>query len=345
MGRIAVDGPTGWAGTTAQVVAESLGSSRGAVHAFRQSTSGTEAIRIGRRDASGSALGPNDAFRVGSLSKLVIATVVLTLRERGEPLIDLDEPLATYLGDDSVGARATIRALLSHRSGLPSYTEHPRFNEETLADRDKWWEPREVLSTFIENCPPGSALATAQSYSNTNYLLLGLAIESVTAQPLHDVIRHELVAPLGLSRTVLPHAGWDRPDWLVPAWSPGTLRGDPRDPYTSFESAAWAAGAMVSSAADLASLIDALFDDAFLDPGRRREMMTPSLGDHGFGLRTMQLGRRRWLGHLGIIRGYMSAMRFDRRGNQKVIVLTNNDLINVDELANQLATASEDLSG
>jgi D-alanyl-D-alanine carboxypeptidase len=322
------------------LVAESIGSRRGAVHAFRQSPRGTEVIRIGRRDASGTALGPNDAFRVGSLSKLIVATLVLTLRDGGEPLLDLDAPLATYLGTDSVGARATIRALLSHRSGLPGYTEHPGFEHATLDDRDRWWTPREVLGTFIEGRPPGEALAAVQSYSNTNFLLLGLAIERVTARPLHDVIRDELVARLGLTRTVLPHAGWNRPDWLVPAWSPGTLRGGSRDPYTSFESAAWAAGAVVSSAADLASIIDALFDDEFLDPGRRREMMTPSLGDYAFGVRTMQLGRRRWLGHLGIIRGYMSAIRFDRRGEQKVIVLTNNDLINVDALANLLVTSA-----
>ena len=337
-GALPTSSAPGSAGSLEQLVAAAVGSRRGAVHAVRQSTSGTETVRIGGRDASGDALGPDEAFRVGSLSKLVIATLVLTLGDRGEPLFNLDEPLATYLGADSVGANATIRALLSHRSGLPGYTEHPRFEEATLADRDRWWTPLEVLSTFIEDSPPGEALATAQSYSNTNYLLLGLAVERVTAKPLHDVIRDQLVARLGLSRTVLPHAGWDRPDWLVPAWSPGTLRGNPGDSYASFESAAWAAGAVVSSAADLAVLIDALFDDQFLDPDRRREMMTPSLGQWAFGLRTFQLGRRTWLGHLGIIRGYMSAMRFDRGRKQKVIVLTNNDLINVDELADLLAT-------
>ena len=69
-------------------------------------------------------------------------------------------------------------------------------------------------------------------------------------------------------------------------------------------------------------------------------MMTPSLGQFAFGLRTFQLGRRTWLGHLGVIRGYMSAVRFDPRSKRMVIALTNNDLINVDQLADQLATTS-----
>jgi D-alanyl-D-alanine carboxypeptidase len=325
--------------TAAQLVTESIGSRRGGVHAFRRTASGEEDIRSGRRDAAGGALGPDDAFRVGSISKLVVATLVLTLRDAGGPLIDLDEPLAAYLGNDSVGARATIRALLSHRSGLPGYTDHPEFEETTLVDRDRWWTPREVLDTFVDPSP-GEALAPVASYSNTNYLLLGLAVEAVTGRPLHEVIRDELAVRLGLSRTMLPHAGWDRPDWLVPAWSPGTLRGNPDDQYTSFESAAWAAGAVISSVADLATLIDALFDDAFLDPVRRREMMTPAVGDFGFGLRTMQVGPREWVGHLGVIRGYMSAIRLDRRSTDRVVVLTNDDLINVDVLANQLASGA-----
>jgi D-alanyl-D-alanine carboxypeptidase len=320
----------------ARFVAESRGTRRGAVHAFCQGSNGTHNIRVGRRDSTGGELSTNDAFRVGSISKLMVATLVLTLRDGDRPLIDVDAPIATYLGSDSVGARATIRALLSHRSGIPGYTDHPCFEEATLAARDRWWTPQEVLDTFVDDSP-GEALTAIPSYSNTNYLLLGLAIEAVTNRPLHDVVRDELAGRVGLTRTLLPHAGWERPGWLVPGWSPGTLRGHPEDAYTSFESAAWAAGGMISSVADLTTLIDALFDDEFLDPIRRNEMMTPAVGDFGFGLRTMQLGRREWLGHLGVIRGYMSAIRLDRRSQDKVIVLTNDDLINVDVLANQLA--------
>jgi D-alanyl-D-alanine carboxypeptidase len=144
------------------------------------------------------SLKPDHRFRIGSVMKVFVATVVLQLVEEGALALDGDAgPIAEGV---------TIRQLLNHTSGFPNF--HDDFLsllEPYRKNRNqRWWlTPREQLAMAKERprlFPPG----TGWSYTGTNYLMLGLIVEETTGATLRQELRRRIVQPLGLEATDLP---------------------------------------------------------------------------------------------------------------------------------------------
>ena len=155
--------------------------------------SGTTGKADGVRD-----LQVDDQFAIASITKSVVAAQVMLMVEAGE--LGLDDLVADHLpGDLQIDTdEATIRNLLSHRSGLPDYYElGPLENIQT--DPQRVWTPTELLELVpTERTPPASTF----SYAETNYLLLKLVIEHLRGRPLADVLRDGALAIDGLERLV-----------------------------------------------------------------------------------------------------------------------------------------------
>ncbi|MDJ0771754.1 MAG: serine hydrolase domain-containing protein [Ilumatobacter sp.] len=142
-------------------------------------------------------------------------------------------------------------------------------------------------------------------YSNTNYLILGVLIEEITGQPYHEVVRRRIIEPLDLAATYLD--GFEE----VPApFDPygGSDPSAPDEQYdsTSITTAAWAAGAIVSSAEDLHRLCAALFDDRIISAASVAEMTAG--GEYGLGVELSDWPRG-LVGHGGAISGYGTFVR------------------------------------
>ena len=88
------------------------------------------------------------------------------------------------------------------RSGLPSYTEAPELTESPDHDATRVWTPEEVLAIFKR--PSLFAPGKEFNYCNTNYVLLGLIVEQIEAEPLARVFQDRLFGPLGMKNTLLP---------------------------------------------------------------------------------------------------------------------------------------------
>ena len=139
----------------------------------------------------------NDQFAIGSVTKSVIAAQVMQMVETGE--LELDDPATDHLPPDfhfdTNGA--TIRQLLSHRSGIPDYFG---LIEETLADdRLRAWKPAELLELVPdERAPVGDSF----EYAETNYLLLGLVIEHLRRQSVAEALRDGVLDIEGAERLI-----------------------------------------------------------------------------------------------------------------------------------------------
>jgi D-alanyl-D-alanine carboxypeptidase len=254
--------------------------------------------------------GPGDRFRIGSVTKSFVATLVLQLV--GEGRLSLDDDLERWLpGLVPGGERITVRELLNHTSGLYNYTDD-------LPDPPRRLRPRELVAIATGHKPlfaPGREF----SYSNTNYILAGMLVERVSGQPLADQLQQRILQPLGLENTELPTTerriagphvrGYAPPDkdWQV---SDGPARlVDVTEMDTSW---AWAAGAMVSTTADLARFYQALLGGQLLTPELLKQMRTtvdasqPGRGmRYGLGLEVLRpgCGVELW-GHGGSLEGY-----------------------------------------
>jgi D-alanyl-D-alanine carboxypeptidase len=182
--------------------------------------------------------------------------------------------------------------------------------------------------------PPGTRFA----YSNTNYILLGLLVERVSGHRLAAQLQQRILRPLGLNDTELPDTQRIRGPHLhgyAPldrAWLPSDGPAGLVDVTQTNPSWPWAAGAMISSAADLARFYQALLGGRLLDPNLLKAMQTtvdasqqfgPGAG-YGLGLMRLQLagGVQIW-GHGGTIPGY-TTMAFSTPDATRQLVLTHN---------------------
>ena len=219
--------------------------------------------------ATGGALRPAAQFRVGSITKTFVATAVLQLV--GEGRLRLDEPVARRLpGLLANGQRITVRQLLNHTSGLSDYADDPELLAGIVDNR--MWKPQELVA-LAERRPQLFDPGSAWTYSSTNYIVAGLLVEAVTGRSLAQVLDRRIFAPLRLRHTSLPDtaslSGYHAHGYVTTEIIP-TADGQPLDVTSYNPSHAWAAGAIVSNAADLSTFFRALLSGRLLGPALRR---------------------------------------------------------------------------
>lgn len=257
-------------------------------------------------------------YRIGSITKTFTAVLVMRLRDEG--LISLADPLEKHLPGTGVG-QVTITQLLSHSGGLAAETP------------GEWWErtpgeQRPELGDVLGEEPFKLAPGTRHHYSNPGYTLLGSLVEAVRGMPWEEVLRAEVLEPLGLERTSgqqqAPHAG----GWAVHPWA-DVMMPEPLEDLGLMA----AAGRLWSTTRDLARFADFLLrgDERVLCAGSVREMRTaasppePGLAELGYGL-GMQLaavGGRKLAGHSGSLPGFVAGLWLSEADDVAAVVLAN----------------------
>lgn len=202
-------------------------------------------------------------FRVGSVSKLLTATLLMRLAQTGR--IDLDAPLSRYLSVPPMLGAATLRQLAGHLGGVRHYRGSEFLTNthyETLAD---------AIGVFAADslvAPPG----TRYSYSSYGYNLIGAAIERVMREPFPDVMRRNVLEPLNLDATVPDRKGVTIPGraslYMI---NNGAVTGVPDDDL----SGRWPSGGYLSSTDDLARLGRLILAPGLLDKRSLETMLTP----------------------------------------------------------------------
>jgi D-alanyl-D-alanine carboxypeptidase len=228
----------------------------------------------GRRAKAG------DEFAIASISKIVLAALVLRLAQDGR--MSLDAPLSSYLGDLPVDAnRATVRDALGMRSGIGATPSE--FVDAATADCARIWTRAEVLRSIPA---PHASAGTSVEYSNPTYKLLAYAVETATGTPLATAFHDIVFAPAGVTRILqqvptkptlkpwaLPIAGHEGDIDLAAYGTGGTLPCNSLNTF-SFHNA------LASDAPSLARWGWALFSGALLDRASLEAMTTMEPGAH-----------------------------------------------------------------
>jgi D-alanyl-D-alanine carboxypeptidase len=295
---------------------------------------------VGVADKATGAPMQTDFFqRIGSLTKTFTVTGVLQLARDG--LLSLDDPIDRYVPGVPSGSQITLRELARMQSGLPNYTANDDFVRTLLSDPQRPWTPQELLG-YAFSQPPTFAPGQGFEYSNTNTVLLGLVVEKVSGQPLHDYIRDRITAPLGMTRTAfpvgnefpLPHAqGYtvqtpDGAETVATEWNP---------------SWGWAAGAMTSTLDDLRVWAPALATGTLLDPPLQEQRLqtvdragVPARNGYGLGL----FNAGGWIGHNGSLPGYQTvAVHLPARDLTLVLEINTDEAVDGTEPSTLLAAA------
>jgi CubicO group peptidase (beta-lactamase class C family) len=259
-----------------------------------------------------------DRMGIGSITKTFTGAVTLQLVEEG--VLSLDDPLSAYPVDFPRADEIQLRHLLTHTTGIYDYA----YDSDVLAGHARNWEPEELVAiaaAYDLAFEPGDSW----SYSNTNFILVGLVIEAVTGNSWAHEVRTRLLDPFDLQDTFVAtdedvpnaaHGYFGDDDWTLEV-SPST---------------GWAAGGIVSNATDLLKWLDALIYGDVLSESSRDAMRTPSTlnngEERGYGIglslrHTDQYGSFTKIGHGGDAIIYRSDLFHIPESGHTVVALVN----------------------
>lgn len=281
-------------------------------------------------------------YRTGSITKQFTSAIIMQLVEAGK--IALDDPITKFIPDyPTQGNTVTIHHLLTHTSGIKSYTSlGPKFWGETsrldLSDS--------AMVASFKNLPFDFAPGAKYQYNNSAYYLLGVIIGKVTGTPYPDYINTRLAPSLGLGSTsychesrIIPHRaqGYE--------YRGGNLVND--DPISM--NTPGAAGAICSTVLDLLAWRKALFGGRVVSNASLVKMTTPArLNDgsstsYAYGLGIGRLQGHRRISHGGGINGFITQMAYYPDDDVTVVVLGNLGSSPSDRVATMIARVVLDI--
>lgn len=250
----------------------------GAAIAFRIDGRPYLDLGVGCRDVSQTQpLPENASFYIYSVTKTLMAAAVLHQVNQGR--LDLDAPIQHYWPDFAVATPLTLRQILSHTSGLPDYGGLPAYSEAVKTTPGQPWSTDQFLAVIQTRgllFDPGQGWA----YSNIGYLALKLLLENVTGRSMQDCLNELFFAPLGLQHTFVAHS-LDDVTHLMPGYT-STFGEGLQDMSQRYHPGWVSHGVVVSTASELAAMMDALMTGKILNLALVEQMTQPvySLGSH-----------------------------------------------------------------
>jgi CubicO group peptidase (beta-lactamase class C family) len=281
-------------------------------------------------------LAPDTPMRLGSITKQFTSTAILMLVDEGK--IKLDDDITVYLPDyPTQGKKISIEHLLTHTSGIVSYTGKPGY----MAGMQKDVSVQQMVDSF-KNDPLEFAPGSRYKYNNSGYFLLGAIIEKVSGQTYDKFVEQRIFVPLGMTRTAYEGHERDKAQRALGySGAPGGFK--PTMPLSMTQP--YAAGSLVSTVDDLARWDAAVSSGKLLKAASWQRAFTPyTLADgastkYGYGWSVGKLQGTPMISHGGGINGFNTyALRLPAE-KVYVAVLSNVDsgLMQADDAAMRAA--------
>lgn len=270
----------------------------------------------------------DDLFRIASVTKPLVAAIILQLAEAGQ--LELDAPLANYLPDGIIGNianadEATVRQMLQMTSGIYNYTESDAFDDASFDNPSYMWTAEEVLE-FAYDEDAYFAVGEDYYYSNSNYILAQLIIENVTGNSLADELSERIFDPANMDSCYLETEA---------RFAEGIVRGyqlDDDDDYVDIteinDGTGLGDGGVVCSAEDLAKFLPALVSGVYFGDDMLFAMFDTfndgEGGEYGLGIGYDETDFGLQISHDGASSGFQSTMTYLPDENLVIVILTNN---------------------
>lgn len=270
----------------------------------------------GYRNAAGKI--PNDAqsiFQLGSITKQFTGAVILKLQE--EKKLSVSDKLSKFFPTYPKGDSITIEQLLTHTSGIYSYTNDDNFMSTEVAKPHS----REQMMSLFKDKPLDFSPGSGWNYSNSGYSLLGYIIEAVTKTPYETVVRKYIFTPLQMT-----HSGFDFTHLNNPNKTTGyfMLDGSKAQEAPIVDSTvAYSAGSIYSTTGDLNLWHRALMQNSVLSKAQQEKAYTPVKNKYGYGWVIDSIEGKRRVGHGGGIHGFITNESRVPEDDIDIVLLSN----------------------
>lgn len=263
--------------------------------------------------AAGGAFDPDTVFLIGSLTKVFTSACVLMLQESGR--LDIRDRVGKYLPQYKKGADVTIAQLLAQTSGIPDYWNRVGISSIDYNDATDIFR---FVMDFDLIGTPGDAFC----YSNSNYLILAIVIETITGMSYEAFLRQNILDPLEMRRTgCIPNH--HRLKNVAVGYK--TVLPYPKEAAKPENTIIFGnmlgAGCLYSSAGDLMKFCSALFEGRLLDRESMSALFSPNMGGYGYGWFIEK--DKIWCG--GDICGFSTRVTALRPGGTLIVTLCNSD--------------------
>ncbi len=262
---------------------------------------------------------PETKFRIGSITKQFIASAILKMQEEGK--LSVEDKLSKFVPGFPRGDEVTIRHLLTHTSGIHSYTNRPGFLKYVTMPIT----PAALVDT-IKAYPYDFNPGDRYLYNNSGFFLLGYIIEKISGMSLADYLKENLFKPLGMNNTGV---------YTVTRLLDHEAYGYDRDSVNIVKALNWdmtwagGAGALYSTAPDLYTWNEAVFNGKVLSAESLKAAFTPAVLnsgekiDYGFGWSLSDYRGSKFISHGGGLHGFLSYITRQPEEKTTVVVLCN----------------------
>jgi CubicO group peptidase (beta-lactamase class C family) len=257
---------------------------------------------------------PTTKFRLGSITKQFTAASILLLEERGK--LKVEDPVKKYMPDaPAAWDKITIFHVLTHTSGIPSFTSFPDFES-----REAQAMTPEKLVEWFRDKPLEFEPGTKWNYSNSGYVLLGYLIEKISGQSYSEFVQQNIFTPMGMK-----DSGHDSNSAIIAHRAAGYTPGKSGAVNAGFVhmSIPFSAGALYSTTEDLLRWEQGLFGGKVLTAASLAKMTTPFKQDYAFGLGVSTQNGHKMIAHDGGIQGFNTALAYYPDDKLVVAVLAN----------------------
>ena len=267
-------------------------------------------------------IAPNTKFRIGSITKQFTASAILKLQEEGK--ISVTDKLSKFLPDFPRADEITIHQLLTHISGIHSYTSKPEFINKVTSPITE-----EELITFFKNDPYDFNPGEKWLYNNSAYFILGHIIGKVAGKPYGEYLKETFFDPLGMTSTGIHSSKLN-----LQKEAKGYNKENGQYKLATDWDMSWAggAGAIYSTVGDLFKWNEALYNGKVLQEKSLNSALTPVVLSSGkkpdnvnyaYGLELHDYRGQDVIEHGGGVNGFISQLARYPKDNITVALLTN----------------------
>lgn len=275
---------------------------------------------------------PDVKFRIGSITKQF--TSMLIMQQVAKGTIRLDAHLSDYLPyyRKDTGSKVTISQLLSHTSGIPSYTDDPKF----FPDVSRNYYP---VDDFVQKYCSGDLQFEPGSkfhYDNSGYFILGAILEHVSGKSYEALLKENILTPLGMN-----DSGYDHYADILAKRASGyqqELAGVVNAPYLDM-SLPYAAGSLYSTVEDLHKWDQALYTDKLVPAALKEKLFTPNLEHYGYGWVITQIPEKEpgagdtVIAHGGGINGFNTLEQRYIKDHDLILIFNNTPGASLNDMA------------